>query len=1798
MDENQNKMDLEKNIKERDEKLDEEEQPEFLLKEYYKDKQIGLFIESTLQNNINKIIEEINHYYEIGDWRNCIILMKKITSNKIFKIMKKEKKIEFLDIITKKLINNIYIYSKRDVNVLIEFLCFNLHYIPKGYVFDWKQFYTLFYITDSYDNINDSPLIVDFYSKIKEYIPEDAITIEDYQILRKSFLDGLIMDKLAFPVLVLIYFLPKKFLCEDDQLQLRLFYMLKNWKSNFQISCCLFIKILSDNGKLYFSKNPKENDEYIKQFIQYYFTYLNLFINGDSKVSSNIILAFNQQVKNDFKFDKIIVEILYCLLFNESLKEYSNFVEIHLKIILNKHLYLKERSRDATTKNYISFLQILILKMEHDFHKKVYDKDIEKKIKIIKPYKDEKYIYDRFLLILKYFSLNFEKLFLFDNERTCFCQKKLFIFLAEAELDEEYMKQILININFENYLKMLKFFKANGETRMAKFILKLYSILPLLLNEYIFTNYPNVRELIKESIQYLSENVSSANSSVDIDILITFGSQFFRVKELSKKNKIYGFLIPIITEGTIKIMTNLLRILDLICQRHYLDYYIFIKSMKKFLDKDSQKIISSMYMNYIQNYEIESSNMEYYLFVLNDEELIDLFNYIHNNLLFIHNSNDVEINKHFLYEKYDKDFNINISDISVEIFIEKQLQGFASIFSFMEFSKILKDEKMIKKFYEIFYALINQKDKKFRKLATEFFGLVLNSILEVRINENLEENTLPLIEYPSEKEINIVVQMYEKLILPYENFIKEYMEKNSNNKNNNKQIDKQSLEEILGIYMKLVHKVSIVKCNIILNINFEEEDLEKYNIIRSQISLYKKYKSLRNNSMMIITKIYHYNRNDLDNKLFDNHMTDLYLDEILALKLKEMSQTISSRSSWYKNINEILFKHNFIHSFKDLYNLYRINMSNLKYIFHFKLMKSITPNDTFYYTFLKLYLLRFNSVNHPSYIISECNIDFYSINNEKIQSLFNEMYITFIEKLESIKTDSLNEQLIMHNISQTYKEFSDFYITLFPYDSLDVIEKLFKIVILLKTKKYKKKDIFISSILSHIKIILQVSKYNGLEIDKRFDKYSKKNIIIEEQMNKMYEIISQNPSKKTFLIKHYNNIKLFIEKSLKFIFPSETESNNQNNILNPVETYLIFSLLIDYIKISIDKKDELYRKVIQIILHHLTLHKVPVYIRILWIYQLYLLIQEEFNYYNEYEWQIFKSDEEYLETWNKLKYEKVGKLFMFSFPLERIRKYTFKFDEYLNNNLKYDFDIEKLLNSMCEIDEFEEDQKLMKNEIKKFASLDDVVSKLVINRFNEKKGLDFRKARMFYYMLKLKYIDYDLDFVKNLNFSTENLKNKKIKENSIIYEFLLGKYEYMFENNLFKEKDRNDLWIIMDKFTRRADKVVDERIYAFFNYIFNNYALKDLEFIFDYDFYKYPLDFVADMYFLYHQDLPKLRNDTKMFINSKTEELFTKIFSTEENIILDLNYLVYVLKMYYTTNGILKYNYYYFKSEYTEKIYEHFLGIVEKSDTKYRRYGLFNIYIFFFEYLNTNLPLLKATIQKMALCLNEFKGPDKNDRLDKGKRILRSLQNSFNSFTGNIHFPSLCNEIVDIIIKENDINDTNKNLYLQVVNLIYKSQKHLNFHKYTSKEIFDSLFKVFSSIKNEELKKNFSPIFLSYFNDLTEEENKQFIEKYEKYIFENSKEVNEDINKYNYIYILMNQLLRFKIRIPQYMQEFIIRLKTINKKENNKVKKIIIDALKRAMNYYQGSYIYMKENISVECKEVLEEMTRQKDYIV
>jgi hypothetical protein len=220
---------------------------------------------------------------------------------------------------------------------------------------------------------------------------------------------------------------------------------------------------------------------------------------------------------------------------------------------------------------------------------------------------------------------------------------------------------------------------------------------------------------------------------------------------------------------------------------------------------------------------------------------------------------------------------------------------------------------------------------------------------------------------------------------------------------------------------------------------------------------------------------------------------------------------------------------------------------------------------------------------------------------------------------------------------------------------------------------------------------------------------------------------------------------------------------------------------------------------------------------------------------------------------------------------------------------------------------------------------------------------------------------------------------------------------------------------------------------------------------------------------------------------------------------------------------------------------------------------------------------------KIALCINEFKTYDK---VDLGDNILHNMEGKFRNYNKQIDFKLLCDKVFEILKKEENQNDTNKLLYLQTINIVFNNQKHFNLNKYTSQEIFDCLYKVFSLIKNEDLKIKYASIFVSYFNDLSDEENSKFIKEYQEKI------LNSDENN-NYIYILMSQLLRFRMDLPDYIQNLILSLKKISMK---KLKNIIVSFLKIAMDNYHGTYIYMKNNISPQCKDTLEEMTIEKSY--
>jgi hypothetical protein len=92
----------------------------------------------------------------------------------------------------------------------------------------------------------------------------------------------------------------------------------------------MFHKILRKNGKLFFSKDPKKNKEYIDTFIKYYFTLLNLYISGDSKLIKQGYLSpiplFNSEYRKKVKFEKSVISVLIELLFNPNFKDIYSLV--------------------------------------------------------------------------------------------------------------------------------------------------------------------------------------------------------------------------------------------------------------------------------------------------------------------------------------------------------------------------------------------------------------------------------------------------------------------------------------------------------------------------------------------------------------------------------------------------------------------------------------------------------------------------------------------------------------------------------------------------------------------------------------------------------------------------------------------------------------------------------------------------------------------------------------------------------------------------------------------------------------------------------------------------------------------------------------------------------------------------------------------------------------------------------------------------------------------------------------------------------------------------------------------------------------------------------------------------------------------------------------------------------------------------------------------------------------------------------------------------------------------------------
>ena len=1746
--------------------------------DYFNQKEIGFFLDTFLSKQVDIILDDLNKSYENGDLKKCNEIIQKIDENRMFKIFSAEKKVILLDLIIKKILPYLICNSSNILNFLtkIRFL------IPKNYVIDFKFFYSLYYILYKkykHEINNYIPLFKSLY----KYIPLNSISKDDYNLIKKNFMEELNNQNKSYAISIFMYFLPKKYVEEDYEIQYKLFLLLKNCKNYFVGCCCMFSKILKKDGKIFFSQDEQKNKEFIEIFIKYFFTNLNLYIIDDPSIKnsnySSPVFHSNDKNKRKNKFDHCVIDTLLYLIFNTNLeKDLYNNILSHLKLILNnKHLYIKEKSSSTLAKNFIKFISDFFHRLLSSiFSKKNYEEKINKKIKSLIDFnKTNESLFNKLLDLIQIFSTCLKKFFLYENDNTFPCLQKVFNFLGNINSDT-FMEKLVQKLDFNEYMKMLKFFEENIETKSLKFINKLQTILPLLLSEYIYSHFNSVQIFIKNIIVLISDSISSANIQFDVNVLIIFATNFFDVKNKIKKNKIYESLIPLIDEASIKIMNNIIGFLDLICIKNNSEFCFFIHAMEIYLDENRFKNISKKYAEYIQNYEIESKYLKYYFNVINKNEHEYIFNYIYNNMIYVDKSNDIKINEYFLYPEKDDDLKINVKYCSLEIF-EKQIDKYQNIISLLDFSKILTLEKNIKHFYQIYFTLINNPESNFKRLAIILFKTVLNSFINSKIKQ---QNNELIIEYPSKENIILINTFYKKLILPYENYIKENIDKIET-------INKK-FEQIIYIYTMLINIVSITKLNIII-LTLEQDGINKINT--ELIEAYKEYKKLISNSENVIKQIYEYKNGVILN---NNININSCVEKIINNKLMMNSGEMTEKRNLLKGKKTFLYKYFHLNHLKNYWLKKKLKVMNYNY---FSLIKNFIQKNNSYYDYLYIFAKNINEVNHNSNTVSYSNKFLYSLNKEKIKEIYEKIFTVYKNELNNnIKEESETEKNKMKNISDTFTELSLVYLNLFPKDIINVLIKLGNIFISLKIKKFNVIEKLMRNILTKIKSFIYLPISSQKAFSKIKNKFSGKNDIILNVLNNIkinekileenkayYDIIKQILN---FIVEIFNDENTIINNIIII-----KEKENNINLINEREKMFILFRLKEFIIDTVDKNDTLYKKIIKLIFDNILSKFVPVSSKYMWMKLLYYFIKEEYQTYKKYKYIKFKNEEEYNKTWKELKYKIKGKKKNEILPLynENIRTVEFNYNDEIKNNLNfYKINAKELIEILKQVDEWLEEKNLINNnDITKHRFYE--MLKKFIDFSQDNKGIDIKIIKTFYYMLELNYIDYNNDFVKNFKLQKNN--NKILP---IIYEFSLAKYNYMFNHNFFSNVTKKEFWEILNYYTNGSNKNEDEKIIIYFKYLFNISSLENILFIFNNDDIKvnYPDDFMIKLFNIYYSSFINLLPEKNIFKNNYMLNIINTIITNDENLILYTSDLKHIINVYFHLNNLIKYSYDSFEEKYDKKEIIKFImnNFISKDFSKRSRYALYEIYISFFNSLNDiilkedDFSLFNLIIPKIALCANELKDDSRN-------KIIQSIEEKYRCFNRTINFEILCEKICSFLKKEENSNDANKILYLQIVNIVYNSQKffNLDFNKnenFTLKDnyFFKNLYKVFEAIKNENLKIKFASVFVSFFNDLPENENEIFIKNYD-----------ELIKNENYIYILMSQLLRFRMNLPLYIQNFIEKIKNIINDDN---KNIIKAFLKMAMDNYHGSFIYMKKNISSKSKDILEELTIEKSYFV
>ena len=1740
----------------------------------YVEKSIGKYIGKIQEEETKKIINNVIKFTEADDLRSFKNLFDKLVAIKIDFLGFEEIGILILSIL--KFMQR-YICNPIKVNFLVPYLGRFILYLKlhgrddllKKINFDWKLFFKFFYINAIYSyNFSNSRFLLNKKNrnsyKYASFYYMNNISDENYIFIKNQAINliyhQVLNDNIRQGLDIIQYFLPKERLRKDSEIQNILFNLVKNKPVHFINVCNVFKKIISDKNDFYFSEGSKQTS----QFIELFFSRLEQLVKGNHFLNGNI---YYSEKNND---QKGVENILCKFLFGEQFEKYREEIDNHLKLFIPiLHYSLKEDYKEGIIKN-ISFLKNFAASLVCIFTKKIFDKDLQKSIRIPlqKDKESTKKLYLRLAIILKYFDKVLKKLFLFKIQSDSILNS---IFYICSECPED----IPPVLNIEEYLNIFQLYMDEKEIYMYKYVSKLNQILIYLLSPKIY-KINKVQKILFQSIEILSSSISSVNSTVNTYILHLISRTYI----FSKSSNLYNELKNKIEENLSNIVKNMLPIYSLF-NKTYNSYIGFIYVIGGLCEEETRKKINEMTISYLIEHEVNPDEVPYFDLVNNPQELID---FCLSSLIYEDNSINTKINKHFLIKNHEE----KIKKIELNIISHNRLNYFNTLIENFDLTMV-KDcsNKYKEKIKIIISVMLNQKEKKFQEIGFTFFQSYIFPLLSIDFDYRVGNK----IKYPTKEKLKDAVEVYKFFVEPYENFIFDKIEKKE-------KVD----EKILEIYLNLIHCLIGTKfSNIFLHKNKKDEN----NIFYDN---YEEINSLIEKTFDNMKKIYEYCVEDMKPALRDI----IYL--ISYKKIIFNYKTLTSMNQFFiglRNLKIFISSYLTNNAFRDIY----IHLEKIFDCYDSAILfESIADKPKSFLNSIKLLSLALDKVqNNFSGIYNSIKLNL-NLPEEALLELIDNIYDKFCEISDELKIKnknisnleiSLTEQKLMSKMLNSVNSLFELYINIKP-------ER-----IIYQHNKY----------LYLARKLLDENKYkNNLEVMKTIERMQNNLSVFDTSKNREFLAdLGAFPDIINISLANINNTqfydKLLLNSKKEILEFTEVTKRNKKFVLDGILEYLkdFYEVAKKNIKLNnqlviymIFLTYSLLRKCIDLINDELDIlskyenflyenfkdKTIPPQLRINFFIVFNLINLEKSISFSKFQIQKY-TPEEYLKNYKEI--IKNSKLIQV-LSLVPINYTTSKYFEPAERVLKISFEIkpEELIeilyltksNIYEKIVKKSQQQKIVDRTKNFWTLLNELIASYSTEESLDLKYNMINRNTPWYiqFLIVLKYLNYEEIKIDNL-IEFYN-KNQNPPAFATLLTLMLAKYIHIL--NTYLKINRDEIWIIFSFYSGGKNKIIDEMIIQFFKNLIGYTTINQLkEILFNENGKFLPEDYPLSFRIAIYNSINYGKQSFLIFEdNDITNKIKLDIFSLFEHktqIIKAFPKIPHLFFQLFYFRKLINENELNFEYEYDKGVYE-ILTELHLKNPETQNLNILKIY----GSLLYSLPLIFIRdIQLLNTYLLSFSQYIISNPSSNTNEIILTFTTSFMRLYFKVNLFGIIEMIYsnfkDPIISKKLKNKNAKLIFLHFINLTYINNIHYyNGNKEENEKLYIEFLKILSIVDDEQLKEQFSEIFIKYFNQLTEEENEEIVNEFMEMKELPEKFKKEGISMDDLLIVILNQLLRCAIELPLYLQKLIVRLGKKDMKNNKRVKKGIL----KALDFYHNAFKYMKTQISSECLETLNEFFR------